>query len=101
MHKVAAARASESASILRAQILKGSSLALYVATPALASLALFSVYHAQGNTLRLETIFSSLSLIHVVRLSIGKNFARAAGVYCLPSTTVCPQLLFALDYCLP
>jgi hypothetical protein len=23
------------------------------------------------------------------------------GVYCLPSTTVCPQLLFALNYCLP
>jgi ATP-binding cassette subfamily C (CFTR/MRP) protein 4 len=76
MAKVARARAAESASILRAQILKGSSLALYVATPALASLALFSVYHAQGNVLRVDTIFSSLSLIHVVRLSIGKNFAR-------------------------
>ena len=41
--------------------------------------------------------FSSVQSMSVTR--IYDTVARY--VHCLPSTTVCPQLLFALNYCLP
>ena len=75
--RVAAERAAETKSILLSQSIKAVNLTLQVITPALATFATFVAYWAKGGTLTLPVVFSTMSLLHALRLSIGKNWRRA------------------------
>jgi ATP-binding cassette subfamily C (CFTR/MRP) protein 4 len=87
--RVGAFRNDERDSIFVSQAMKALNLALYFVTPALASLATFSVYYAKGNRLDVATVFSTMSLLNVLRLSIGKNMSRV--VENLPEAVVASE----------
>mmetsp|Transcript_5464 Transcript_5464/g.8077 ORF Transcript_5464/g.8077 Transcript_5464/m.8077 type:complete len:1386 (-) Transcript_5464:101-4258(-) len=68
-------RQKERASIFVSQRMKAYNITFYLVTPALASLATFSVFWAQGEELEVAQVFSTLALIQILRVSIGKQFA--------------------------
>jgi ATP-binding cassette subfamily C (CFTR/MRP) protein 4 len=74
---LAKVRDQERQSILRSQAMKAFNLALYFSGVAVSSLVTFTVYWAQGHVLRIPTVFSVLSLLHVVRFSMGRSFPLA------------------------
>ena len=74
--RVAAERAAETRSILRSQSIKAVNLTLQVITPALATFSTFATFWARGGALTLPIVFSTMSLLHALRLSIGKHDSR-------------------------
>ena len=81
LRHVAAARKSESASILISQTMKAVSLALYVVTPALASMALFLVYVLQGNALSVDVIQMRAGLVAALSLPASAMHVIGGVVY--------------------
>eukprot|EP00937_MAST-01D_sp_MAST-1D-sp2_P003699 g3699.t1 len=75
--RVSAERGAEHASILVSMSIKALNLALHFVTPAIATFTTFVVFWAQGGTLTLFVVFSTMSLLHALRLSFGKNWRRA------------------------
>lgn len=75
--KVKAERAKERQSIFISASMKSFNLAAYFASPYLSALATFLTAWAGGTTFGVGSVFSALSLIHVLRMSIGKHFTRA------------------------
>ena len=66
-------RSTERWSIFRAMLIKAFNSGIHFATPYVATLLTFLTYWAQGNELSVSTVFSTMSLLHVLRVSIGKN----------------------------
>jgi ABC-type multidrug transport system fused ATPase/permease subunit len=66
-------RSTERWSIFRAMLIKAFNSGIHFATPYVATLLTFLTYWAQGNELSVSTVFSAMSLLHVLRVSIGKN----------------------------
>eukprot|EP00611_Tribonema_gayanum_P009110 TRINITY_DN1883_c0_g1_i4.p1 TRINITY_DN1883_c0_g1~~TRINITY_DN1883_c0_g1_i4.p1 ORF type:complete len:1412 (-),score=345.61 TRINITY_DN1883_c0_g1_i4:192-4049(-) len=64
-------RTSECASIRKSQVLKAFNISVSFASPVTASLATFLVYWAQGNVLVPSTVFTTLGLLHILRMSLG------------------------------
>ena len=71
--EIASLREIERASIFRAMLIKAFNAGLHFCTPYLATLFIFVTFWAQGNVLSVSVVFSTLSLVHVLRLSLGKN----------------------------
>lgn len=69
-------RASERRSIFVALTLKAINHALEFATPYISTASTFLVFWATENTLDITTVFSTMALIHVLRVSIGKHLTR-------------------------
>lgn len=69
-------RKSEARNIFRSQFVKAINLSLAFAGPVMTSLVTFSVYWAQGNELKAEVIYPTVGLLQVIRLALGKKFAR-------------------------
>ena len=69
-------RAIERRSIFVALTLKAINHALEFATPYISTASTFLVFWATGNTLDISTVFSTMALIHVLRISIGKHLTR-------------------------
>jgi len=66
-------RGEERASIFKAMLMKSFNEAVSFATPYIATLMTFLTFWLQGETLDIAIVFSTMSLIHVLRISIGKN----------------------------
>ncbi|KAG5176755.1 hypothetical protein JKP88DRAFT_265312 [Tribonema minus] len=64
-------RTSECASIRKSQVLKAFNISVSFASPVTASLATFLVYWAQGKVLVPSTVFTTLGLLHILRMSLG------------------------------
>ena len=69
-------RARERRSIFIALTLKAVNHALEFATPYISTAGTFLVFWATNNTLDTSTVFSTMALIHVLRMSIGKHLTR-------------------------
>ena len=70
-------RRDEHRSIYVSQSMQACTLALYFAAPAISSLATFSVFvYVARRKLEVGTIYSSIALLHCMRLVIGKHLAR-------------------------
>eukprot|EP01062_Namystynia_karyoxenos_P055987 TRINITY_DN4697_c1_g2_i4.p1 TRINITY_DN4697_c1_g2~~TRINITY_DN4697_c1_g2_i4.p1 ORF type:complete len:1320 (+),score=449.60 TRINITY_DN4697_c1_g2_i4:128-3961(+) len=74
--RIADARAAEARSIFRSQFIKAANLAIAFAGPVLTSLVTFSVFWAMGGTLEAEIVYPTVGLLQVLRLALGKKFAR-------------------------
>ena len=70
-------RDDECRAIRMSQILRCMNWTLYFCIPPLAGFALFSVFWATGGTLTLPIVFSSISLLHVLRTAVGRMWTRA------------------------
>ena len=68
-------RDAERASIFVSQRMKAYNITFYIATPALATLATFSVFWAQGRRLEVASVFTTIALLQVLRVTVGKQFA--------------------------
>jgi len=77
--KLLATRSLEHAAIFHSQLLKGVNFAGVLATPAIASLAMFGLYVGldMDRPLTVEMALSSMAFISVLRTSIGKELSRA------------------------
>eukprot|EP00966_Prymnesium_polylepis_P013353 308181-Prymnesium_polylepis.1 len=77
-------RDAEAAEVLVAHTMRGINNGLYFAAPAAASLALFGTHRLingvddGANSLHIDTAYSALALLNVLRLSIGKHLQRAS-----------------------
>eukprot|EP00947_MAST-08B_sp_MAST-8B-sp1_P005468 g5468.t1 len=77
-HQVAEERKQEQRSIFISMSMKSFNLAVYFATPYLAALVTFVIVFAMDDApLQVDRVMGTLSLIHVLRMSIGKHFTRA------------------------
>ncbi|GMH67893.1 hypothetical protein TL16_g04791 [Triparma laevis f. inornata] len=71
-------REREHESIFRSQFMKGINFSMVLATPAVASLAMFGLYNAMyEEPLTIERVLGCIALINVLRTSIGKEMSRA------------------------
>ena len=70
-------RQRERRSILKSMTMKAINLALNFSTPYVATLLTILSFWALGNTLDISVVFSTMALIHVLRVSMGKNLAMA------------------------
>ena len=70
-------RVGELFQIRRSQILKGINFGLYYAVAPVASFITFVVFTATGGTLTLPLVFSVISLLSVLRTSIGRHWTRS------------------------
>ena len=66
-------RDKERASIFRAMTMKSLNTAISFCAPNVSMLLVICTYWALGNSLSIALVFSTLALIHVLRLTIGKN----------------------------
>lgn len=75
---VSSLRRKERNWIFKSMLLKSANQALQFAMPYIATLLTFLVFWVRGGSLEISTVFSTMSLIHVLRLSLGKNMTRFA-----------------------
>lgn len=66
-------REVERSSIFGAMLIKAFNAGVHFCTPYLATLCIFITFWYQGNVLSVSVVFSTMSLVHVLRLSLGKN----------------------------
>jgi ATP-binding cassette subfamily C (CFTR/MRP) protein 4 len=72
-----ALRRAECRAVRRSQLLRCVNWTLYFCIPPLAGFALFSTYWASGGALTLPKVFSSISLLQVLRTAMGRMWTRA------------------------
>ena len=70
-------RGIECSTIRFSQYLRCVNLTLYFCIPPLAGFALFTAYWSTGGTLTLPKVFSSISLLQVLRTAMGRMWTRA------------------------
>lgn len=71
--QVASLREDERRSIFKAMLMKSFNESVTFATPYIATAMTFLVYWLQGRELDIAIVFSTMALIHVMRISVGKN----------------------------
>ena len=72
-NEISMLRETERSSIFRSMLIKAFNAGVHFCTPYLATLCIFIAYWSQGNVLSVSVVFSTMSLVHVLRLSLGKN----------------------------
>lgn len=70
-------RKKEIRSIFSSQLLRSLNQGLTYSIPPIASLVTFSVYWATGNDLDIAKVFATISLLQVLKNSIGRQFTRS------------------------
>ncbi|GMH83161.1 hypothetical protein TrST_g5111 [Triparma strigata] len=71
-------RKKEHSSIFKSQFMKGINFSMVLATPAVASLAMYGLYNVMyARPLTIEKVLGCIALINVLRTSIGKEMSRA------------------------
>jgi len=76
VQRISGMRKREHASIFRRQLMVAMSCTMYFTLLPIASLLLFVAFIAQGQKLTMSMVYTSLSLLLVLRTSFGKSFAR-------------------------
>jgi ATP-binding cassette subfamily C (CFTR/MRP) protein 4 len=76
LQRIGDIRRSEHISIFKRMIMTAASSSMYFALTPAACLALFLLFVSQGNRLSVPVVYTSLSLLLALRLSIGKSFNR-------------------------
>jgi ATP-binding cassette, subfamily C (CFTR/MRP), member 4 len=79
--QISGLRANERSTIMLAMTMRAINHALSFATPIMCIVIIFLVFWAAGNTLTIETVFSTMALIHVLTVSIGKNLGNFFDSY--------------------
>ena len=91
------ARGSELASIALSQYIKAVNLGLYCFGPSVATFATFSVFWGTGGTLEIPIVFFGISMLLLLRETVGRNFSRgivvivvivAIGIVCINTTSL-------------
>ena len=70
-------RESECKNIGKSQFLRAINQGIMFSTPSLTSFATFLVFWALGGTLTIPIVFSTLSLLQVLRMTIGRQWTRS------------------------
>ncbi|CAN0314176.1 unnamed protein product, partial [Scytosiphon promiscuus] len=73
-------RAQEVRALLKATMLRAANEAMFFAQPAVLSCLVFGTYHLLGNVLSPQQVFTTLALLNITQLTMGKFFGMA--VFC-------------------